>query len=297
MSDGGFIFLPAETALKKIIHLLFISTPEAEATANFPRNLIVVGSGSEATVVESYVGSRAGAYFTNAVTEIIAGDHAIVGHYKLQRESGRAFHVASLQVEQSDSSEVSSHSISMGGVLTRNTIRAVMNGEGGELTLNGLYVARDRQHVDNHTSIVHARPRCTSRELYKGILDDRSSGVFTGRIEVRPDAQKTNARQTNKNLLLSTEALVNSTPQLEIFADDVKCTHGATIGRLNEDELFYLRTRGIDEGAARSLLTYAFASDILGMLKFKPLQCQLDLVLLAHMSRVGGMDAGHEYRQ
>jgi Fe-S cluster assembly protein SufD len=193
-------------------------------------------------------------------------------------------------VHQEENADVSSHSISLGGILTRNDITAVMNGEGGELTLNGLYVTRSKQHVDNRTSIIHARPHCNSRELYKGILDDQSSAAFYGKILVRPNAQKTNAKQTNRNLLLSRDALVNSTPQLEIFADDVKCTHAATIGRLNENELFYLRTRGIGEPEARALLTYAFASDIVATVKIKPLQCQLDLVLLARMSRAEGGD-------
>lgn len=290
MQDGGFIYVPAETVLKQIIHLLFVSTSEAEATASHPRNLIVVGSGSQASIVESYIGPQGGAYFTNAVTEIIAGDGAVVGHYKLQRESDDAYHIASMHVRQDESADVSSHSISIGGRLARNDITAVMDGEGGELTLNGLYVTKGRQHVDNHTSIDHAKPHCSSRELYKGILDDQSSGVFNGKILVRPHAQKTNAKQTNKNLLLSRDALVNTTPQLEIFADDVKCTHGATIGRLSEESLFYLRSRGIGEEAARALLTYAFASDIVGTVKIKPLQCQLDLVLLARMSKIEGVE-------
>jgi len=291
LSDGGFIFVPDGTRLNRTIHLVYLFAPGASPTAGFPRNLIVVGNGGEVTVVESYAGPAGGVYFTNAVTDVIAGDHSRVGHYRVQRESEEAFHVGSLNIDQAENAVVSSHSISLGGALTRNTIAATMNGEGGELTLNGLYFGRNRQHVDNHTSIIHARPHCSSRELYKGILDDRATGVFTGRIVVRPDAQKTNARQTNKNLLLSADALVNSTPQLEIFADDVKCTHGATIGRLSADALFYLRSRGIDEPDARSLLTYAFAGDILGMLGNKPLQCQLDLVLLAHMSRTEGMGA------
>ncbi|MBZ5499205.1 MAG: Fe-S cluster assembly protein SufD [Acidobacteriia bacterium] len=289
MLDGGFIYLPPETILKKIIHLLFVSTSEAQATVSHPRNLVVVGGGSQVSVVESYIGPQGGVYFTNAVTEIIAGDGAAVAHYKLQRESDDAYHVASLHVLQEENADVSSHSISMGGSLTRNDITAVMNGEGGELSLNGLYVTRGRQHVDNHTGIDHAKPHCNSREMYKGILDDQSSGVFNGKILVRPNAQKTNAKQTNKNLLLSQDALVNTTPQLEIFADDVKCTHGATIGRLSDEALFYLRSRGIGEEAARALLTYAFASDIIATVKIKPLQCQLDLALLARMSRVEGV--------
>ncbi len=290
MRDGGFIYVPSETVMKQIIHLLFVSTAEAEATASYPRNLVVVGSGSQVSVVESYIGPQGGAYFTNAVTEVVAGDGSVVGHYKLQRESDEAFHIASLHVQQDEGADVSSHSISIGGLLTRNDITAVMNGEGGELTLNGLYVTKGRQHVDNHTSIDHAKPHCNSRELYKGILDGQSSGVFNGKIMVRPHAQKTNAKQTNKNLLLSQDALVNTTPQLEIFADDVKCTHGATIGRLSEESLFYLRSRGIGEEAARALLTYAFASDIVGTVKIKPLQCQLDLVLLARMSKCEGVE-------
>ena len=263
MLDGGFIWLPPETTLQKIIHLIFISTAAGHGTVSYPRNLIVAGSGSRASVVESYIGPGGGAYFTNAVTEIVAHDGAAVAHYRLQRESDLAYHVSSLHVLQEENSEVSCHSVSMGGLLTRNDVAAVMNGAGGELTLNGLYVTRGRQHVDNHTAIVHAKPHCNSRELYKGILDDQSSGVFTGRIAVRPDAQKTNAKQTNKNLLLSQSALVNSTPQLEIFADDVKCTHGAAIGQLDEDAMFYLRARGIDEQAARVMLIHAFAGEVL----------------------------------
>jgi len=292
MLDGGFIWLPPETTLPKIIHLIYISTVAGRGTVSYPRNLIVAGSGSRASVVESYIGPMGGAYFTNAVTEIVAHDGAAIAHYRLQRESDSAYHVSSLHVLQEENADVSCHSVSLGGLLTRNEVTAVMNGTGGELTLNGLYVTRGRQHVDNHTAIVHAKPHCNSRELYKGILDDQSSGVFTGRIAVRPDAQKTNAKQTNKNLLLSQSALVNSTPQLEIFADDVKCTHGATIGRLDEDALFYLRSRGIAEEAARALLTYAFAGDILSAMTIKPLQCQLDLVLLEYLSRREGGNGG-----
>jgi Fe-S cluster assembly protein SufD len=288
LMDGGFVYIPPETTLKKVVHLLFVSTPEAEAAVSHPRTLIVVGEGSAASVVESYIGMSPCAYFTNAVTEISAGDGAQVAHYKLQRESEAAFHIATLHVVQGENAHVASHSISLGGRLTRNDITGVLNGVGGDLALHGLFMTRGRQHVDNHTSIDHARPHCSSREIYKGILDDQSTGAFTGRILVRPDAQKTNAKQTNKNLLLSREALVNSTPQLEIFADDVKCTHGATVGRLSAEALFYLRSRGVGAEAARSLLTYAFASDIVNTVAIKNLQCQLDLVLLARISRAEG---------
>jgi Fe-S cluster assembly protein SufD len=250
-----------------------------------PRNLVVLGAGSQAIVVESYVGLNQGQYFTNAVSEIVAGSDCVLDHTKLQRESDRAFHVATLQFHQDRNSNVTSHSISLGGSLVRNDLNLVLDAEGCQALLNGLYLTKGTQHIDNHTRIDHAKPHCESRELYKGILDDRSTGVFNGKILVRQNAQKTNAKQTNKNLLLSEEALVNTTPQLEIFADDVKCTHGATIGRLNEDELFYMRSRGIGEESARTLLTYAFASDILGAMKLKPIQCQIDLVLLNRLAR------------
>ncbi len=291
MMDGGFLYLPEGTALQRVVHLLFVTTKEAGEAVTYPRNLIVVGGGSQVNVVESYIGPHGGTYLTNTVTEIVAGPGAVVGHYKLQREGDEAFHVGLLHVSQAESADVCSHSISIGGHLVRNNIDAVLSGEGGGLTLNGLYVTRSHQHVDNHTNIDHAKPNCTSRELYKGILDDQSSGVFKGKILVRRDAQKTNARQTNKNLLLSQDALVNTTPQLEIFADDVKCTHGATSGRLSDDAVFYLRTRGIDDGSARALLTYAFAGDVIGSVKIKPLQCLLDLVLLSRLSRTDGVEA------
>lgn len=290
MMDGAFVYVPSDLALRQVVHLIFVSTAEAAQRATYPRNLIVAGSGSQVSVVESYIGPMGGAYFTNAVTEIVAQDGAGVAHYKLQRESDGAYHTGHLQVVQHENAQVSSHSVSIGGSLVRNDISAVMDGPGGDLLMNGLFVTGDTQHVDNHTSIDHARPHCTSREVYKGILDGRSSGVFNGRILVRPDAQKTNAKQSNKNLLLSRDALVNTTPQLEIFADDVKCTHGATIGRLSEEALFYMRSRGIGEAEARSLLTYAFAADIIGSVKIKPLQCQLDLVLLARLSQAKGVE-------
>jgi Fe-S cluster assembly protein SufD len=285
IADGAFVFLPPGTILKEMIHLLFLSAGDSETVVSHPRNLIVLGAGSQATVVESYIGLKPGQYFTNAVTEIVAGSDSVLDHYKLQRESGRAFHVATLQARQDRNSSVASHSISLGGALVRNDINMVLDAEGCQASLNGLYVTDGKQHTDNHTVIDHAKPHCESRELYKGILNGKSTGVFNGKIIVRQDAQKTNAKQTNKNLLLSEEALVNTAPQLEIFADDVKCTHGATIGRLNDDELFYLRSRGIGEESARTLLTYAFASDILGAMKVKPIQCQIDLVLLNRLTQ------------
>jgi len=286
MADGAFVYVPANTVLKDPIHLLFLSTNQAEPVISVPRSFIVLGNGSQASIVESYAGLGSGLYFTNTMTEIHVGANCTVDHYKLQRESDAAFHMANVQVIQDRDSSYSSHSVSLGGSLVRNNITVLLNGTGADCELNGLYVTKGRQHVDNHTTIDHSKPNCISRELYKGILDDVSSAVFNGRIVVRKDAQKTNARQTNKNLLLSKGAAINTIPQLEILADDVKCMHGATIGQLNEEELFYLRSRGIDRDAARTLLTYAFASELLRAVKIKPIQCQIDLVLLNRLSRV-----------
>ncbi len=285
LADGAFVHIPRGTVLNQVLHLVFLSSSRGEASVSYPRNLILIGEDCQASIVESYGGLDHGSYFTNTVTEIALGSNALLDHYKLQRESEDSFHVGTLQVLQERSSCLHSHSISLGGALVRNDLNTVMNGEGCDSTLNGLYVTRGRQLVDNHTCIDHARPHCESRELYKGILDDQSRAVFSGKIVVRKDAQKTNAKQTNKNLLLSEEALANTAPELQIFADDVKCTHGATIGHIDEEELFYTRSRGIGAEAARTLLTYAFASDILGSMKFKPIQCQIDLVLLTRLSR------------
>jgi Fe-S cluster assembly protein SufD len=288
MEDGAFVWIPPAVALKQVLHIVYLATPKTEATVWHPRNLIVIGNGSQASIVQSYVALGSCVYFTNAVTEVVAGPGSAVDLYKMQRESEDAFHIDTLRVAQERDSSFSSHSISLGGALVRNNVHVSLDGAGADCVLNGLYVAKGRQHVDNHTTIDHARPHCSSRELYKGIMDDKSTGVFNGRILVRKDAQKTNARQTNKNLLLSKEALVNTNPELQIYADDVKCTHGATIGQLDEEALFYLRSRGLDAAAARVLLTYAFANDLLSSVQFKPMQCQLDLVLLNRLSR------GHE---
>jgi Fe-S cluster assembly protein SufD len=285
MADGAFVFVPPGTALKEPIHLLFLSTNQPDPVFSVPRSLIIAGDGSQASIIESYASLGGGQYFTNSLTELHVGANAVVDHYKLQRESDFAVHVAMTRVIQDRDSNYSSHSLSLGGSLVRNDLNVVLNGSGADCELNGLYVTKGKQHADNHTTIDHAKSHCASRELYKGILDDASSGVFNGKIIVRKDAQKTNARQTNKNLLLSKGAGINTTPQLEIFADDVKCTHGATIGQLSEEELFYLRSRGIDKEAARTLLTYAFASELLAAVKIKPIQCQIDLVLLNRLSR------------
>ena len=285
IEDGAFIEVPAGAVIETPIHILYVST-STEPAASHPRSLIVVGDRSQARIIESHVGLGDEIYMTNAVTEIIAGQNSVVEHYKLQDESHSAFHVSTVQVEQGRDSVVTSHSISLGGKLTRNDVTVVLNGEGAECSLNGLYITSERQHVDNHTVIDHAKPHGTSRELYKGILCDKSSAVFDGSIIVRTDAQKTDSRQSNKNLLLSEEATINSKPQLEINADDVKCAHGTSIGHPDEASIFYLRSRGIDQREAQALLTYGFANDVLDRMSIEGLRVRLECALIARLSHV-----------
>lgn len=284
IADGAFVYVPGGQRLEAPIHLLFVSTAPGEATVSHPRNLLVVGAGSQATIVESYLGRGRDVYLTNAVTELVVGENAVIDHYTVQRESEAAFHVATLQVHQDRSSSVVSHAISLGGALVRNDLTVVLDAEGSECTLHGLYVATGQQHVDHHTTIDHAKPHCTSSELYKGILGGRAKGVFNGRIVVRPDARKTDAKQTNKNLLLSDDAVIDTKPALEIFCNDVKCTHGATLGQLDRDTLFYLRSRGIAEEAARRLLIQAFASDIIDRITLEPIRTTLGELTLGRLS-------------
>ncbi|MEO0250578.1 MAG: Fe-S cluster assembly protein SufD [candidate division WOR-3 bacterium] len=280
IEDGAFVLIPKGAVVEEPIHLLFISTGEEDPWVSHPRSLIVAEASSQVRIVESYVGLKGEVYFTNAVTEIVAGENTVIDYYAVQRESTEAFHIRTLQVSQRRSSNLTAHSLSLGGALVRNDVTVVLDGEGCECVLNGFYMVRGTQHVDNHTMIEHLRPHGTSRELYKGILDEQSSGVFNGKIVVWPGAQKTDAKQTNQNLLLSESALVNTNPQLEIYADDVKCTHGATVGQLDAEALFYLRTRGIDLETSRNLLTYAFASDITRQIKIEPIRAQLERLLL-----------------
>jgi Fe-S cluster assembly protein SufD len=283
LSEGAFVYVPKGSAVAAPIELLFLSRPGESPGVSHLRNLIIIETGSQARIVESYGGADVSTYFTNAVTEVVVGESANLDHYKLQRESQTAFHMATLQFHLDRNAALSTISISLGGGLVRNDINAVLDGEGCDLALNGLYAVEGEQHVDHHTLIDHAKPHGTSRELYKGILSDRSRGVFNGRIIVRKDAQKTDAKQTNRNLLLSDEALVNTNPQLEINADDVKCGHGATIGQLDADVLFYLRSRGIDLEAARHLLTYGFMSDISERIKVDAIRSELERVLFANL--------------
>jgi Fe-S cluster assembly protein SufD len=275
LDDGAFISVPAGTVLAEPIHLVFLSAPGPRATASHPRVLVWAGRKSQVTIIESYGGTSDAVYLTNAVTEITLEDGAVVDHYRLQRESARAFHVGTLCATQGRATRFASHAIALGASLSRVDIRQVFAGEGGECTLNGLFLGGSRQHLDTHTWVDHAQPHCSTRELYKGIVDDQARGVFVGRILVRPGAQKTDAIQSNKNLILSREALVDSLPQLEILADDVKCKHGSTTGQLDPLALFYLRSRGIGEEAARALLTYAFASDVVQRIGVEALRAGL----------------------
>ncbi|MEE9155108.1 MAG: Fe-S cluster assembly protein SufD [Gemmatimonadota bacterium] len=285
LRDGAFVYVPRGVVVEKPIHLTLLARPEVEPIAFFPRNLIVAEESSQVTLVEQYVTSGDGNYLTSPVTELAAHANAVVDHYKLQRESTQAFHMATFEIHQDRDSNVSSHSISWGGGLVRNDVNLVLDGEGCEATLNGLYMVDGTQLVDNHMRVEHAKPNCDSHELYKGILEGKARAVFSGRIYVHPGAQKTDAKQTNRNLLLSPKALCNSNPQLEIFADDVKCTHGSTVGQLDRTAIFYLRSRGIGEMAAKSLLTYAFAADIVERIRVASVRQDVEEFLFRRLPR------------
>jgi Fe-S cluster assembly protein SufD len=279
--DGAFVYLLKNAVVDTPIFLVHVSTSRESAGVSHPRTLIVAEPNSQAKFVEAFIGVDQSEYFNNAVTELVASESANIEYVKLQRESRRAFHIHTLQLQLAKSSNVKSHNINSGGRLVRNDVNAVLHGEGCECTLNGLSIASDEQLMDNHTRIDHAKAHCASHELYKSILDGKAHGVFNGRIYVHPDAQKTDAKQTNQTLLLSENAVIDAMPQLEIFADDVKCTHGATVGRLDAESIFYLRSRGIDKDAARSLLTYAFANDIVGRIGIESMRDGLEKVLIA----------------
>ena len=283
VEDGAFVHVGRSAVVPDPILLVYVSNPGATPTVSHPRALIHAEANSQVTVVESYVGATEGVYFTNAVVDIIGEENSVVDHYKLNREASGAYHIATTQIELGRGANFTSHSITLGGQIVRNDFNAGLRGEGIECTLNGLYIGRNQQIIDNHTSIDHAMPHCDSHEIYKGILDGQARGVFNGKIFVRLDAQKTDAKQTNQTLLLSDEAAVNTKPQLEILADDVRCTHGATIGQLNADALFYLRSRGIGKEQARALLTFAFANDIVNRIKVEPVRLALERALLTEL--------------
>lgn len=279
MADGVVIELARGAVVERPIHVLYLAN-QADTSRHY-RNLIVAGEGAQATVVEHYAGTESAAYLTNAVTTIAAHANSSIEHYKLQQEGAKAFHVAGIHATQARDSRFTSHSIALGGAIARNDITTRLEAEGAECVLNGFYMVGGRQVVDHHTRIDHARPRGTSREFYRGVLDGAARGVFNGKVIVHPDAQQTDAQQANHNLLLSKSAEVDTKPQLEIFADDVKCTHGATVGQLDENMIFYLRSRAIEPEVAKALLIYAFAHDIIGRIRLDPLKQRIERHLIS----------------
>jgi len=277
--DAGFLFIPPDVVLDKPIQLLFLSLATQTPSVSHPRCLIVADGRSTAAVVEVYAGHGAGEYWTNSVTEAVIGEEARLEMYRIQQEGEQAHHTATTQSYQARDSVYGLTTIELGAMLSRHDINAVLDGEGAECHLYGLSQLRGRQHVDHHTTIEHAKPHCNSWEYFNGIYDERSRGVFTGRIVVRPGAQQTDSKQTNNSLLLSDAARADSQPQLEIYADDVKCTHGATLGPIDDRALFYFRSRGIEAEAARNLLTYGFGIEILNKIGIGELRQRLDDVL------------------
>jgi Fe-S cluster assembly protein SufD len=280
MTDGAVLEIAKGVEVEQPIHLLFVTDATAAKGMMHPRNLVVVGRNAKATVIESYVSLSDAMYFTNAVTEIALDDGATLRHYKMQREAARAFHVGTVEVAQAKDSHYLSFSLTTGGRLTRSNIYTTLDGDGSGATLNGLVMLGGEQHADVQTQIIHAQPNCYSRELYKNVLDDSSHGVFNGKVYVHSVAQKTDGKQTNKTLLLSEAAHMDTKPQLEIFADDVKCTHGATIGQIDEMALFYLKSRGVSNTLARQLLTYAFAAEVLETIELDPVRESLERLAL-----------------
>ena len=286
VGDGAVVVIPPGCHLARPIYLIYASSAGAEQLVSHPRTLIFLGAGSEARIVESYIGINGGTYFCNPVTELICQTDSRADHYRLQREGEAAFHTGTLEATLERGAHLTAHAVTLSGSLVRNDVHVSLNGEGAECVLNGLYLAGGHQHVDNSTAIEHVKPHASSFELYKGILDGAAHGVFNGKIVVHKDAQKSDARQVNKNLLLSENAVVNTKPQLEIYADDVKCSHGSTIGQIDADALFYLRSRGLGLDEARSLLSFAFAADVVGRIKIDSLRQRLDDYVMAKFRRV-----------
>ncbi|MCS7045400.1 MAG: Fe-S cluster assembly protein SufD [Gemmataceae bacterium] len=283
LCDGAVVRIPDGAAITPVIEVVWLSHASVRNVTTQPRLLVVAGAHSRATIVERFWGTTTepATYFTNAVAEIAVGEHAVIDHYKVQQEAAAAYHVANTQVVVGRGANFTTHAVLLGGRLVRNEVRVRFAGEHAEATVNGLYVGAGKQHIDNHTVIDHAVPHCASHELYKGILTDQAHGVFNGKIFVRQDAQKTDAKQTNQTLLLSDDgATINTKPQLEIFADDVKCTHGATVGQLDADQLFYLQSRGLAAAQARRLLTFAFANDIVHRIHVPAVREELEALLV-----------------
>ena len=279
LKDGLFVHVAKGVEASSPAHAIYLTDSRAEGAATHPRSLVVLEEGASAAVLESFVGLHDGTYLTNALTEAVIGDGASLIHAKLQHESERAYHVGTTRIHHGRDSRGQSFSVSFGAALCRNNLDVALDGPGVDTEMLGLYLGRGMQEVDNHTYLLHAHPNCSSREVYKGILDGRSHGVFNGKIYVTPIAQQTDAKQTNRAILLSDQARVDTKPQLEIFADDVKCTHGATVGQLDEEQVFYLRSRGMGLEDARDLLTNAFASDVLNRIRLEALREHLQAIL------------------
>jgi Fe-S cluster assembly protein SufD len=283
--EGAFIDVADGVVFDTPVHLIYLA--DAEGSAFHLRNFVSVGKNAGATVIEEYIGSESDcSYWTNAVTEIFVEDGGNLDHYKIQRESAAAFHFQTVEAHLGAGAVFSNHAITVGSGLGRNDIRGKLTGEEGEAICNGLYLLKDQQHFDTHMFMDHAVPRCCSHELYKGILDERARAVFCGRIRVRQDAQETDAVQSNGNLLLSRSAKVNTLPQLEIYADDVKCTHGATVGQLQNEALYYLQTRGIDPKRGHRMLTFAFANEVLDEVRSKPVRERIEHLLHEWLEKV-----------
>ncbi|HJT28022.1 MAG TPA: Fe-S cluster assembly protein SufD [Pyrinomonadaceae bacterium] len=281
LQSGVFLWIPKNVKLERPLQITFVA--EAENGANFPRLLVVAEENSSATLIESFVSSNGGKYFTNAIAEIVLKDGAQLEHYRVQRESNNAYHVSTTSAELGRSSRYDTTSINLGAQLSRHDVSVVMDHEGAETAVDGLYMVGSDQHTDTHSVIDHKQPHCTSHQLYKGILDGNGRAVFNGKVFVREGAQKTDAQQTNKNLLLSDKARVDTKPQLEIYADDVKCAHGAAVGQIDPEELFYLEARGIGPELGRSLLTYGFAEEVIGKIKIESIRSQLDEIVLRQL--------------
>jgi Fe-S cluster assembly protein SufD len=284
LASGVFILIPRNVMLEAPLHVLSLSHAATSEPAVLPRVLVVSEENSSATIIESYAATEEGQYFTNAVVEVFLQDGARLKHYRIQRESAKAFHAGTTSAQLGRASSYDATSITLGGQLSRHDINVVMDNEGSECWVDGLYIVSSDQHADTHSVIDHKQPQCTSHQLYKGILDGKSRAVFNGKIFVRHGAQKTDAMQTNKNLLLSSEARVDTKPQLEIFADDVKCAHGAAVGQIDEEELFYLETRGIHADLGRNLLTYGFAAEVIQKISVDSIRAQLDEAVLNRLN-------------
>jgi Fe-S cluster assembly protein SufD len=291
IEDGVYVHVSKNTVARTPIYVLYVSAPGSAPAMDNPRNLIVVDENAEATVVEDYVSLGDGPAFSNAVTELVAGPNAVVSHYMLVREAALTYNVSTLRIQQERSSNVATHSLLLSGAILRNNVHPVLAGEGSECLINGLFMVNSGQHMDNYMLVEHAAPHCSSRQFYNGVLNGQGHGVFHGRIIVHKDAQKTDAKQTNRNLLLSDDAQIDTKPQLEIYADDVKCTHGATIGQVEENALFYLRSRGLDEASAKHLLLLAFANECLDRMHSVQMRAYIEALVMSWLpdaTRYGG---------